>query len=251
MLNGDLLIVWFLASLRATGLMLIAPVFSSRALPAPLRVMIALFAAFLAALIQKMPSSVPTTLGALVVAGMIEIMIGLFMGWAVRLVLNAVEVASQVISSELGFTMGQQIDPMSDTSESAIGQLLMSFGSLLFLISGAHQAVLAAFFHSYEIAPMGAIRGNEGSGMLLVDATGKIFQSGLQMAAPLVAVNFIISLTFSILGKAAPATHVFGESFAVRIVVGLTLLGITLTLAAQLLLAALHEAPEMMLRVIP
>jgi flagellar biosynthetic protein FliR len=251
MLNGDLLIVWFLASLRATGLMLIAPVFSSRALPAPLRVMIALFAAFLAALIQKMPSSVPTTLGALVVAGMIEIMIGLFMGWAVRLVLNAVEVASQVISGELGFTMGQQIDPMSDTSESAIGQLLMSFGSLLFLISGAHQAVLAAFFHSYEIAPMGAIRGNEGSGMLLVDATGKIFQSGLQMAAPLVAVNFIISLTFSILGKAAPATHVFGESFAVRIVVGLTLLGITLTLAAQLLLAALHEAPEMMLRVIP
>lgn len=251
MLNGDLLVMWFLAALRATGLMLISPVFSSRAVPAPMRIALALFAAFLAAMTQKVPSSVPASLGALVVAAVIEIMIGLFMGWSVRLVLHAVEIASQVISSELGFTMGQQIDPMSDTSESAIGQLLMSFGSLLFLISGAHQAVLAAFFHSYEIAPMGAIRGNEGAGVLLVGATGKIFQAGLQMAAPLVAVNFIISLTFSILGKAAPATHVFGESFAVRIVVGLTLLGITLTLAAQLLLSALHNSPELMLRVIP
>ena len=71
------------------------------------------------------------------------------------------------------------------------------------------------------------------------------------VAAPLVAVNFIISLTFSILGKAAPAMHVFGESFAVRIVVGLTLLGLTLTLASQLLLTALHQAPELMLRIIP
>jgi flagellar biosynthesis protein FliR len=64
-------------------------------------------------------------------------------------------------------------------------------------------------------------------------------------------VNFISSLPFSILGKAAPATNVFGESFAVRIVVGLTLLGLTLTLAAQLLVTAMQQTPELMLRVIP
>ncbi len=251
MLNNELLEFWFLSSLRATGLMLVSPIFSSKAVPAPLRVMIALFASFLAALVHKPTNTMPAGLGGLIVAAFVELMIGLFMGWAVRLVLNGVEVASHIISSELGFNMGQQIDPMSDTSESAIGQLLMSFGSLCFLISGAHQAVLAAFLRSYSIAPVGALTGNEGSGFLLVSATGKIFQTGLQMAAPLIAVNFIISLTFSILGKAAPATNVFGESFAVRIVVGLTLLGITLTLASQLLLSALQESPELMLRVIP
>lgn len=251
MLNGDFLILWFLASLRATGLMMISPVFSARAVPAPLRVMIALFTASIAAMVQKGVHPLPASLGALVVASVLEITIGLFMGWAIRLVLHGVEMASHVISSELGFTMGQQIDPMSDTPENAVGQLLMSFGSLVFLISGAHQSVLAAFLHSYEIAPVGAFRGNEGAGALLVGATGKIFQAGIQMAAPLVAVNFIISLTFSILGKAAPAVHVFGESFAVRIVVGLTLLGLTLTLASQLLLTALHQAPELMLRIIP
>jgi flagellar biosynthesis protein FliR len=73
----------------------------------------------------------------------------------------------------------------------------------------------------------------------------------MQIAAPLIAINFVISFTFSILGKVAPSMNVFGESFAVRIVVGLTLLGITLTLAAQLLLESFSLVPESMLRIIP
>ncbi len=251
MLNGDLLLTWFLASTRATGLMLVSPVFSSRTVPGPLRVLMAFFVAFLVALMQKGPSINDLTIGAVVVAMVREIFVGLLMGWSVRLTLNAVEVASQVISSELGFTMGQQIDPMSDTSESAVGQLLMSFGAMLFFISDAHQAVLGAFFRSFEFAPIGLLRGNPAAATTLVQTTGKIFQTGLQIAAPLVAVNFVISLTFSILGKAAPSTNVFGESFAVRIVVGLTLLGITLSLAAQVLLDIYRHTPESMFRMIP
>ena len=85
----------------------------------------------------------------------------------------------------------------------------------------------------------------------MVTSTGKIFQVAVQMAAPLVAVNFIISLTFSILGKAAPAVQVFSESFAVRIVVGLFVLGMTLQLVSQLLLEQLRLAPDLMLRLVP
>lgn len=243
--------MWFLASVRATGMLTFSPVFSSRTVPAPLRVMIGLFLAFLVASMQKPGVALPQSLGGVVVAMVQEMVIGLLMGWAVRLTLNAVEVASQIISSELGFTMGQQIDPMSDTSESAIGQLLMSFGAIAFFVSNAHQSVLAAFMRSFAVAPIGLMQGNLQAGHLLVEATGKIFHIGLQIAAPLIAVNFVISFTFSILGKAAPSMNVFGESFAVRIVVGLTLLGITLSLAAQLLLETFQRSPESMLLLVP
>ncbi|MEI6872469.1 MAG: flagellar biosynthetic protein FliR [Verrucomicrobiota bacterium] len=249
--SEDFMVLWFLAAIRASGVLLIAPVFSSKTVPATVRVMIALFIALIIALLQHGTHALPKTLGHLVVTLVVEGFIGLLMGWATRLVLHSVEIASHVISGELGFTMGQQIDPMSDTSESAVGQLLMSFGSLLFLVSGAHQAVLSAFLRSYEIAPIGVFRGNDSAGTLLVQSTGKIFLLGLQMAAPLVAVNFIISLSFSILGKAAPTLNVFGESFAVRIVVGLTLLGLTLTLSSQLILQTLNKSAELMLQFIP
>jgi len=249
--SADFMLLWFLAAIRATGVLLIAPVFSSKTVPVVVRVMIALFVAMVITLLQGGRHVLPKTLGELVVTVVLEALIGLLMGWATRLVLHAVELASHVISGELGFTIGQQFDPLSDTTESAVGQLLMAFGSLLFLVSGAHQSVLAAFLRSYEVAPIGVLRGNDAAGTLLVDATGKIFLLGLQMAAPLVAVNFIISLTFSILGKAAPTLNVFGESFAVRIVVGLTLLGLTLTLSSQLIIQTLSGVPELMLQLIP
>lgn len=127
----------------------------------------------------------------------------------------------------------------------------MSFTSMVFFISEAHQSVLAAFLRSFEVAPLAMLRGNVTSPELLVSSTGKIFHIGMQIAAPLIAINFVISFTFSILGKVAPSMNVFGESFAVRIVVGLTLLGITLSLAAQLLLESFGQVPEAMLRIIP
>ena len=251
MLNGEFLLMWFLASVRATGVMIVSPVFSSKALPAMIRLLAALFVAMLAVWTRKAPGSLPVNVGEIVVAMAQEALIGLLMGWVVRLTMNSVEVASHVISSELGLSMGQQIDPMSDTSESAVGQLLMSFASMVFFISEAHQSVLAAFLRSFDVAPLAMLRGNIGSPDLLVTATGKIFHIGMQIAAPLIAINFVISFTFSILGKVAPSMNVFGESFAVRIVVGLTLLGITLSLAAQLLLESFGQVPETMLRIIP
>ena len=180
--SEDFMVLWFLAAIRASGVLLIAPVFSSKTVPATVRVMIALFIALIIALLQHGTHALPKTLGHLVVTLVVEGFIGLLMGWATRLVLHSVEIASHVISGELGFTMGQQIDPMSDTSESAVGQLLMSFGSLLFLVSGAHQAVLSAFLRSYEIAPIGVFRGNDSAGTLLVQSTGKIFLLGLQLS---------------------------------------------------------------------
>jgi flagellar biosynthetic protein FliR len=251
MLNGEFLMMWFLASVRATGVMVVSPVFSSKAVPAMIRLMMALFVAMLAVWTRKAPGNLPANIGDLVVAMAQEAMIGFLMGWVVRLTMNSVEVASQIISSELGMSMGQQIDPMSDTSESAVGQLLTSFAAMAFFISEAHQAVLASFLRSFDVAPLAMLRGNVSAPELLVAATGKIFHIGMQIAAPLIAINFVISFTFSILGKVAPSVSVFSESFAVRIVVGLTLLGITLRLAAQLLLDSFGQVPEAMLRIIP
>ncbi|MEI6714540.1 MAG: flagellar biosynthetic protein FliR [Verrucomicrobiota bacterium] len=251
MFEGEFLIAWFLAAVRATGLMLLAPVYSGKAIPAQLKAVLTLFFAYVAAGYAIVPRELPLTLGGMVVAMVLELAIGLFMGWGVRLVAYAVDFAGQVISTELGFTIGQQLDPLTGSSSNAVGSLLFAFGSLVFLATGAHQAVLIAFLRSYGIAPMGAFKGSQDVGVLLVVSTGKIFYIALQMAAPLICVNFIVSLIFSILGKAAPTMNVFAESFAVRIVVGMLLLGLTLGLTAQLMLDHLANAPELMLRLIP
>jgi len=59
MLNGEFLLMWFLASVRATGVMIVSPVFSSKTVPAMIRLLMSLFVAMLAVWTRKAPGNLP------------------------------------------------------------------------------------------------------------------------------------------------------------------------------------------------
>jgi flagellar biosynthetic protein FliR len=99
--------------------------------------------------------------------------------------------------------------------------------------------------------PPGVIGFNRSAGEVFVQSTGSIFLLAVQMAAPLMAINFVVTLSFAVLSKAAQGVNAFSESFPVRIAVGLVLLTLALGLTAQLVLSGLQTAPELMLRLIP
>jgi flagellar biosynthetic protein FliR len=242
---------WMLAFLRSTGLLLLTPVFSGRNIPIPIRVGLAGFLAYSVGGYVPMQTALPGDLAALILASLHDFLIGVLMGLAVRLTFYAIEMAGQIISTEIGLVMSSQIDPLSQNQSGPVGIALFYFGSLLFLISGAHHTVFAAFVRSFELAPAGGLAGSQNAGDLFVQATGNIFLVALQIAAPLMAINFVITLAFAILGKAAPSINAFAESFAVRILAGMALLGLTLGLTAQVVLSQFAQAPELMLRLLP
>jgi len=242
---------WMMAFVRSGGLLALSPVFSGKMIPIPLRVAIAAFLAYVVSGVHHAPVPLPGDVVTLIFSAAHELLIGLLMGLGMRLVFYAIEFAGQIISTEIGLVMSAQIDPISQNNSTPVGTALFYFGSLLFLLSGAHHAMFAAFLRSFELAPPGAFMASRDIGELLIHSTGNIFLVAVQMAAPIMAINFIVTLTFAILGKAAPGMNVFSESFAARIFAGLTLLGLTLGLTAQLVLSQLRQAPELMLRLIP
>lgn len=243
--------IWLMAFVRSGGLLLLAPVFSGKMIPIPLRIGIAAFLAYVVSGFSRISAPIPPDIIGLIFSAGHELLIGLMMGLGVRLVFFALEFAGQLISTEIGLTMSSQIDPISQTDSTPIGSAFFYMGSLMFLISGAHHAMFAAFLRSFDIAPVGALALTRNIGELFVHSTGNIFLIAVQMAAPIMAINFIVTMTFAILGKAAPGINVFSESAGVRIIAGMTLLGLTLGLTAQLVLSQLRQAPELMLRLIP
>ncbi len=243
--------VWMMAFVRTGALFTILPVFSAKGMPVLFRVGLAGFLSWIVVATLREPATVPADLITLALATAHEALIGLLMGLGVRLVFYAIEMAGQIISTEMGLSMSTIFDPMSQGSPTPIGLAMLQLGTLLFLISGAHHYVLAAFLRSFELSPPGLLSFHANAGEVFVRSSGNIFLVAVQIAAPVMAVNFIVTLTFSILGKAAPSMNVFSESFAARILVGLTLLGLTLGVTAQLVLTELRNAPELMLRLIP
>ena len=250
-MKPEQLFFWMMAFIRAGGLLMMTPVFSGKMIPIPVRLAIAGFLAYAAGGFVTMPAAIPGDMLALILGSLHELVTGLLMGLAVRLVFFAIEMAGQIISTEIGLVMSAQVDPVSQNSSTSIGTALFYLGSLLFLLSGAHHAMFAAFLRSFTISPPGSIGLSGAAGEVFVQSSGSIFLIAVQMAAPILATNFVVTLSFAILGKAAPSMNVFAESFAARILAGMTLLGLTMGLTAQLVLSHFQNAPELMLRLIP
>ena len=83
----------------------------------------------------------------------------------------------------------------------------------------------------------------------IIVRTTQIFVIGVQIAAPIIALSFLLSLIFSILSRAVPQMNVFVESYSVRILAGLTVFGLTLSVMSQHLVNYLRRIPEDVLRV--
>ena len=70
------------------------------------------------------------------------------------------------------------------------------------------------------------------------------------MAAPFIAFNFLVNVSFAVLGKAVPKMNVFMTSFSVRILGGLILLVSCLLLLTSYILDNSRRSVEAMLGII-
>lgn len=239
--------ILFMVFIRAGALLMILPFLNGQLVPVRMRLAVAIILTAMTYGIIHGQSTMPETLVDLILMGTKEALIGLLMGLAVRIIFFMVEFAGHVISTETGLMMSSSFDPISATHASTIGSLLFYLTSLIFLITGMHREVFIAFARSFEFVPLSTnLQGLMGINTL-AKSSSQIFSVGLQMAAPLVALNFIITISFAVLGKAAPKINVFMLSFSIRILGGLTLLFMTLGLITQYIYLYVKESPERML----
>ena len=186
----------------------------------------------------------------LIVAGIKEITLGLFMGLTVRLAFQAAALAGEVIDSQAGFARDSYFDPILQGSGGPTNRLLAQFAIVAFLTTGMHLLVFSSFVKSFDIVQLGQWIPSQASVMLLVQKSSEIINLGIQIAAPFIAFNFIINMSFAVLGKAAPQMNVFVVSFAVLILGGLLLLIFSLDVIAQRIIEILKESASNLLLMI-
>ncbi len=240
---------WLLVFLRASALMSVFPVFSGPNFPVQIRIALGALVSFLVApTVPSLPAAQPD-LWALFGLMIGEVGFGLMLGFASRMVFYALDLAGGIISTELGLTLPGGLSPISASPTSEVASLLQSLGAMLFLALNLHHGLIAAFQRSYHFLPPG---GGQLRESLLVDIagrTGHLFVFAIQMAAPLLAVTFILLLVFAVLARAVPQMNVFTESFSIKLLCGLTIFGFTCQLMAQHIANFLNRLPTDVLRV--
>lgn len=234
---------------RAGAFLSVFPLFSATNIPVRVRLALAAALTILVAPGLAPLPEVPGTVGHLTALFASEMAAGLAIGFVARMVFYAVDFGGRLVANEMGLSLGSVFDPYSNTSTQAPAMVLFYLAAMLMFALNVHHVVLAGFQRTYDLLPIG---GEHASAMLfygILGHTSKVFIVAIQIAAPLMAISFLVMLVFTVLGRAVPQMNVFSESFAVRIVAGMLVFALTLELAAQHIINYLKLLPEDMLRV--
>jgi len=219
-----------LVFMRASAFLLILPLFSVRQMPASVRVALGAIMAYMIAVSGSIDSVVPEFwLDTLLIMAM-EIGVGLVMGFFIRLIFYGFEMAGQIISLETGLSMSQLLNPFEGQSAPLFSSLLFYFSVIIFLALDLHHEVLAGFYYSYNILPIGGAVITENLADAVILRSIKLFWVALEMAAPIISVSFTVTLMFSVFGRAVPQMNVFVLSFPIRVMAGIVVFGLSTSL---------------------
>jgi flagellar biosynthesis protein FliR len=240
---------WLLVFMRISAFLLVLPFFSATNFPVTMRVALGALAALLLA--PTLPAFPMGQLGTFSVFGVMiqEIAIGLLLGFMARMVFYAVDLAGNIIATEMGLQMAAIMDPLTGVSSQVPATILFYLASIVMLTLDLHHWMLIGFERTYAVLPMGTAHLSTALFEMVVKNTSQIFIIALQISAPIIAVSFVVTVVFAVLSRAVPQMNVFAESFSFRIVGGLIVFGFTLQLTAQHVVNYLNRLPNDLLRI--
>ena len=227
----------------------ILPMFSTQMIPVQLRVALGALVALLITPMLPTISADGISIWVLVKLMFMEASIGLLLGFVCRFVFYALEIAGGFIATEMGITLPSEFSQLVSGQSMAPGLLLYWMAMMTMLSLDLHHWMIVGFQKSYALVPVGSAHLSEALLVDVIGRSGKVFVIAIQIAAPVMAVSFLVTLVFAVLGRAVPQMNVFSESFPVRTLLGLVSFGLTATFMGQHIANYLRRLPEDMLNV--
>jgi len=228
-INGEQLEIWIASFLwpfiRILAMLATAPVFDNRTVQRRTRVGLA---ALIAILMMPLLPAPPALSSAQAIPVLIQqILIGVAMGFSMRLVFAAFEMAGDLLGLQMGLAFAQFIDPARGMQTPLIGSFLGVLAMLTFLVIDGHLLVIAAVVQSFELIPISANLAVVNSQSIAM-AGSIMFMLALQISLPVMAAVLISNIVLGILARAAPQLNVMSIGFSITIGVGLWILWVSL-----------------------
>lgn len=243
------LLIWFLTFARIGALLAVLPPFSGQNVPVRVRIGFAGLVAFLISPLVT-PVKLPSlSLLPIFLALFAELSVGLLLGLVVRFFFAALELGGSVMATEMGLMTASEFNPHTQASNAAPALILYWFALMLLFSLDLHEWLLFGIQRTFTLVPIGQAHLTEALLYNVIRRSGQIFLIGVQIAGPLMAVSFIVTLALAVLGRAVPQMNVFAESFGARSLAGLIMFGLCCSFLAEHIANYLRRLPEDMLRI--
>jgi flagellar biosynthetic protein FliR len=152
-----------------------------------------------------------------------EVLLGTLVGLIPILVVSGAQTAGHIASGTMGLNGAQLVDPTTATSLPDLARIYSDFSVIVFLLVGGHYVAISQLAGLGQVVTPGSFIMSEGGMQVLINQTGRIFQMGVMMSAPVIVALLLTNFVLGIISKAVPTVNVFTVSFPITIGIGLFL----------------------------
>ena len=222
---------FLLVFVRAISLFMIVPVFSNKNIPNMAKIGLAFFLSTIIINIVPLEAPVPSTnvIGYFTIV-IREVFVGWMIGFGAYLVFTIMSLAGQFIDYQVGFSMVNAFDPLSQIQFTITGTFYYYLLLLITLITNSHYYFFRAISLSYSLIPLGGVSLSLQLYNSFIGFFNEFIIISIQIASPIFFVMLVTNVVLGILARTAPQLNMFVVGFPIKIFLGLAVILITLTM---------------------
>lgn len=215
---------------RIGGLFVVAPMISSRSVPARIRALMAVMfgAAIYPMLSSEMQTPPDATFAEFIGIAMGELLIGVTIGTIAALPLAGLSMGGYMIGHQMGLTLARSFNPETNTETGAVEQLMYFLGIYIFIGIGGLEAMVIGVLNTFERIPVGGLVMTDAPLELFLSVLHASFELAIRLSAPVLGVIVMILIAMGVLMKTMPQINILSVGFAIKIMVGLLIFSGTL-----------------------
>ncbi|HHV10214.1 MAG TPA: flagellar biosynthetic protein FliR [Clostridiales bacterium] len=206
---------------RLTGFVFTAPFFSLRNIPRRVKAGLSIF--MTAIVFYNVPYAPLEYASVIEYSAIIikEALAGAIMGFFANIAYQVVSFAGQMIDTEIGFSMVNEIDPTSQVQTTITANLYGYAVLLIMLVTNLHHYFIRAISDSFQIIPLGRATIDPNIYELMKMFVKEYFIIGFRIVLPVFAAILVVNAILAILSKIAPQMNMFVIGMQLKIFVGL------------------------------
>lgn len=221
---------FLLIVVRLTCFILVAPFFSINGVPARFKVAFGIFVSIVIYQFVTPDSFVDySSPWGYAVIVLKEAVVGLLIGLGANISFSIISFAGRIIDMEMGLSMASVMDPSTRENTTVTGVMLNYLITLILISTGMHRYLIQAITETYQLIPVNGAAFNL-SGLLnaWVSFMLDFFSIGFRICMPVMASIMILNGILAILARVSPQLNMFAVGLQLKILVGLSVLLITI-----------------------
>lgn len=158
-----------------------------------------------------------------------ETITGLVIGLGANICMPIVNFAGKIADMEVGLSMVQLFDPVTREGTGFMGSFYQYILMLIMLVTNMHYYFLRAIAETFTLIPIGMAKFSSDKIMTtMIQFMTDFVTISFRICLPIVAAMLLLNSILGVLAKTAPQINMFSVGIQIKILVGLSILFLTI-----------------------